>query len=133
MRRREFITLVGSGLLAIVFFVGLAMFRANAQERTWRLGFLTPGAADAGTPGSVRETTLRVLADRGFSEGRNLIYFSAAAEGDLSRLPQLAKMLAEARVDVTIAVGTIAARAALTASNGTPIVLSFAAEDRTRG
>jgi putative tryptophan/tyrosine transport system substrate-binding protein len=129
MRRREFITLVGSGLLAIVFFVGLAMFRANAQERTWRLGFLTPGAADAGTPGSVRETTLRVLADRGFSEGRNLIYFSAAAEGDLSRLPQLAKMLAEARVDVTIAVGTIAARAALTASNGTPIVLSFAAED----
>jgi ABC-type uncharacterized transport system substrate-binding protein len=129
MRRREFITLVGSGLLAIVLFVGLAIFRANAQERTWRLGFLTPGAADAGTPGSVRETTLRVLADRGFSEGRNLIYVSAAAEGDLSRLPQLAKMLAEARVDVTIAVGTIAARAALTASNGTPIVLSFAAED----
>jgi ABC-type uncharacterized transport system substrate-binding protein len=55
------------------------------------------------------------------SEGRNLIYFSAAAEGDLSRLPQLAKPLVEARVDVIIAVGTIAARAALTASTGTSL------------
>jgi len=129
MRRREFITLGGSGVLPIVFFIGLAMFPANSQEKTWRLGLLTPGAAELGTPGSVRETTLRVLADRGFSEGRNLIYLPAAAEGHLSRLPQLAKMLAEQRVDVTIAVGTLAARAAMTASGGTPIVLSFAAED----
>ena len=129
MSRREFITLGGSGILPIVFFIGLAMFPANSQEKTWRLGFLTPGAAESGNPGSVRETTLRVLADRGFSEGRNLIYLPAAAEGHPSRLPQLAKMLDEQRVDVTIAVGTLAARAAMTASGGTPIVLSFAAED----
>jgi len=64
MRRREFITLGGSGILPIVFFIGLAMFPANSQEKTWRLGLLTPGAAEPGTPGSVRETTLRVLADR---------------------------------------------------------------------
>jgi putative ABC transport system substrate-binding protein len=127
--RRKFITLCGSGILSIVFFVGPAMFPSHAQEKTWRLGLLTPGAADLGTPGSIRETTLRVLADRGFSEGRNLIYLPAAAGGDPSRLPQLAKMLAEQRVDVTIAVGTLAARAVMTASVGTPIVLSFAAED----
>lgn len=38
-------------------------------------------------------------------------------------------MLAEQRVDVIIAVGTLATRAAMTASPGTPIVLSFAADD----
>jgi putative ABC transport system substrate-binding protein len=53
----------------------------------------------------------------------------AAADGHPSRLPKLAKMLAEQRVDVTIAVGTLAARASMMASVGTPIVLSFAAED----
>lgn len=129
MRNREF-TMGRLGIiLLIAFFTALAMFRVNAQEKTWRLGFLTPGAAELGTPGNVRETTLRVLADRGFTEGRNLIYLPAAADGHLSRIPQLAKMLAEQRVDVTIAVGTLAARAAMTASAGTPIVLSFAAED----
>ncbi len=129
MSRRQFITLGGSGILLIVFFTGLAMFRANAQQKTWRLGFLTPGAAETRTPGGVRETTMRVLADRGFTEGRNLIFLPAAADGHPSRMPQLAKMLAEQRVDVTIAVGTLAARAAMTASAGTPIVLSFAGED----
>jgi ABC-type uncharacterized transport system substrate-binding protein len=49
----------------------------------------------------------------------------AAAKGHPSRLPQLAKMLAEQHVDVIIAVGTLAARAAMAASDGTPIVLSF--------
>jgi len=60
-----------------------------------------------------------------FSEGRNLIYLPAAAKGHPSRLPQLAKMLAEQHVDVIIAVGTLAARAAMAVSDGTPIVLSF--------
>ena len=129
MRWRQVITQAGSGFLPSLLFIGLAVFSANAQEKTWRLGFLTPGAAEAGTPGSVRKTTLQVLADRGFSEGRNLIYLPAAAEGDLSRLPKLAKMLVEQRVDVTIAVGTISARAEMAASVRMPIVLSFSAED----
>ena len=129
MRRRKFIALGGSGIASILIFIGLAMLPANAQGKTWRLGFLTPGAAEAGTPGSVRNTTLQVLADRGFSEGRNLVYLPAAAEGNLSRLPELAKMLVEQRVDVIIAVGTLATRAARAASAGTPIVLSFSSED----
>ena len=129
MRQRKFIALGASGVVPILISIAVAMLPANAQEKTWRLGFLTPGAAESGTPGSVRKTTLQVLADRGFSEGRNLVYLPAAAEGNLSRLPELAKMLAEQRADVIIAVSTLAARTAITASAGTPIVLSFANED----
>jgi hypothetical protein len=42
--------------------------------------------------------------------GRNPVYLPAAAEGNLSRLPELARMLAQQRVDVIIAVGILAAR-----------------------
>src|SRR6516225_4657999 len=42
MRRREFITLGGSGILPIVFFTGLAMFPANSQEKTGGWAFSRP-------------------------------------------------------------------------------------------
>ena len=129
MERRAFITLLG-GVVASPFVCPLI---ARAQGKTWRLGFLTPGAAETNNPGSVRQTTLKVLADRGFSEGRNLVYLPAGADGNLSRLPELAKMLAEQRVDVTIAVGALAARAAMRASPGTPVVLSFSGDDPVQG
>jgi len=129
MKRREFITLLG-GVVASPFVCPPIV---RAQGKTWRLGFLTPGAAEPNTPGSVRQTTLQVLADRGFSEGRNLVYLPAGADGNLSRLPELAKMLAEQRVDVIIAVGALAARAAMRASPSTPVVLSFSGDDPVEG
>ncbi|SEE82252.1 putative ABC transport system substrate-binding protein [Rhizobiales bacterium GAS191] len=101
---------------------------ADAQEKIWRLGFLTPGA-DHTAPGSIRGTTLPFLAERGFVEGRNLLFVPAPGEGDLARLPQLAERLIQQRVDVIITVGALATRAALKAAPGTPIVLSFAGED----
>jgi putative ABC transport system substrate-binding protein len=102
---------------------------ASAQEKTWRLGFLTPGAAGGDAPGSIRGTTLPVLAEQGFVEGRNLMFVPAPADGYLERLPHQADMLAQQQVDVIITVGTLATRAALRAAPGTPIVLSFAGED----
>ena len=129
MERREFITFLG-GAVATPFVCPLVV---RAQGKTWRLGFLTPGAVESNTPGSVRQTTLKVLADRGFSEGRNLVYLSAGADGNLTRLPELAKMLADQRVDVIIAVGTLATRAAMIASPSTPVVMSFSGDDPVKG
>ena len=63
------------------------------------------------------------------SRGADLVYLPAAAEGNLSRLPELARMLAQQRVDVIIAVGIPAARAAMTAAPNTPVVLSFSGDD----
>jgi putative ABC transport system substrate-binding protein len=133
MTRREFIRLGWSVIAPFLILTGVATASANAQgnpqARTWRLGLLTPGTAESNSPGSIRKTTLEVLSDRGFSEGRNLVYLPAAAEGNLSRLPELARMLARHRVDVIIAVGVLAARAAVAANPNTPIVLSFSSED----
>ena len=128
MTRREFITLGWSVIATILILNDLTTVSANAQGRTWRLGLLTPGI-ERNRPGSIRTTTLQELSVRGFSEGRNLVYVSAAAEGNLSRLPELARMLAQQRVDVIIAVGIPAARAAMTAAPNTPVVLSFAGDD----
>ena len=133
MTRRQFITRGWSGIALFLTLIGITTVSANAQgnpqARTWRLGLLTPGSAEAIRPGSIRKTTLEVLSDRGFSEGRNLVYLPAAAEGNLSRLPELAGMLAEQRVDVIIAVGILAARAAMAAAPNTPIVFSFSSDD----
>ncbi len=129
MERRKFITLLG-GAVSLPFVCPLV---ARAQGKTWRLGFLTPGVAETSSPGNVRQTTLKVLADRGFIEGRNLVYLPAGADGNLTRLPELAKGLAEQRVDLIIVVGTLAARAATTASPRTPVVLSFAGDDPVKG
>ena len=107
----------------------LMLTPVRAQEKTWRLGFLTPGAAEVTTPGNIRNTTLQVLAERGFKEGKNLVYLAAGADGDLSRLPELARTLADQRVDVIVAVSLVSARAAMTAAPSTPIVLSFVGED----
>ncbi|MFL6817017.1 MAG: ABC transporter substrate-binding protein [Bradyrhizobium sp.] len=128
MARRQSITLGRSVIASILISIGLTTVAANAQERTWRLGLLTPGA-EIDRPGSIRKTTLQELSDRGFSVGRNLVYLPAAAEGNLSRLPELARMLAQQRVDAIIVVGTLAARAAMTAAPNTPIVLSFSSDD----
>jgi putative ABC transport system substrate-binding protein len=98
----------------------------------WRLGVLTPGASAwgrPGAPGSIISTTLPVLAAGGFVEGRNLVLVGRAADGDPSRLPDLARELADERVDVVIAVGGAATSALLAAAPSTPIVMSFAAED----
>ena len=113
--------------LFLLIFLVLSL-PADAQEKTWRLGFLTPGASPQ-LPGSIRGTTLPLLAERGFVEGRNLVFIPALAEGNSALLPQLANMLAQQRVDVIITVGVLATREALKAMPGTPIVLSFASED----
>jgi putative ABC transport system substrate-binding protein len=72
---------------------------------------------------------MEALAEQGFVEGRNLQLISLVAEGDIGRLPQLAERLAQQRADVVVAVGPLAARAALRASPSTPVVLSFTGED----
>jgi putative ABC transport system substrate-binding protein len=115
----------------LLFLLGLAL-PAAAQDKTWRLGLLTPATSVTWTsevPGSIRGTTLPVLAAGGFVEGRNLQVVGRAADGDPRRLPDLARELAEERVDVVIVVGALAASAVAAAAPSTPIVLSFAGED----
>jgi putative ABC transport system substrate-binding protein len=101
---------------------------ASAQEKVWRLGVLTPGIEGSG-PASVRASTLPVLAERGVVEHRNLIMITRGAEGDVERLPELAREIAAEQADIVIAVGLLATGAMLAAAPATPIVMSFAGDD----
>ena len=100
---------------------------ANAQPaaRRYRLGILRPTApfptnlssADlsSGIPLALREL--------GYVEGKNLVLEQRFADGNVERLPELARELAALKPDAIVAVGSAAIRAAKDASGTIPIVL----------
>ena len=95
---------------------------AQTAARIHRVGFLRPGRAYPGrdpTSGAVA----KVLADAGYVEGRNLNFEERYADGQPDRLPALARELVQAKVDVIVAVGANAVRAAAGATRTIPIVM----------
>jgi putative ABC transport system substrate-binding protein len=118
MRRRKFITLVGSA-------AATWPFAASAQHRRMpAIGYLGGG--------SPNEDAFRVDAFRkglktvGYVEGQNVTIEYRWAEGQYDRFPSLAAELVRRRVDVITALGaTAAAMAAKQASSGTiPVVFA---------
>ena len=114
MRRRNCIVIAAIGLLAPLRWAG-----AQSAERVYRVGVLraTPRPPVLGT------SLPKALGELGYVEGRNLILEQRWAEGDVGRLPALARELLTAKVDVIIAVGAAAVRACKDASTTLPIVL----------
>ena len=104
------------GLLA-----GLALpqFALSQATRSARVGYLAPRQRSVFLPG-----ILKRLADRGFVEGKNLSVEYRSADGDISRFPQLARELIDAKCDLIFAVGTEHPAVALRSSaTRIPIVL----------
>jgi putative ABC transport system substrate-binding protein len=70
------------------------------------------------------EFALRAALEKlGYAEGRNLAFEPHYADGNPERLPALAKVLVQRRVDAIVAVGTASARAAKQATATIPIIL----------
>jgi putative tryptophan/tyrosine transport system substrate-binding protein len=120
MRRREFIALLGSGVLA-----GAPLARAQTP-RMYRLGSLTAGPpmAPAGADGA---TLIAGLAQRGFAIGRNLAYEPRGAAGKMGQISQLVQELKAANVDVIVTVSYPAAVAAK--ASGIPTVIASGSGD----
>ena len=97
--------------------------RAQSAGRVYRVGILRPTAPPlsasepmaVGIPGALREL--------GYVEGRDLVVEARWAGGELDRLPALARELVQAKVDVIVAVGSPAVRAAKNATAAIPIVM----------
>lgn len=107
MRRRELISILG----------GTAITSAHAAiaqtpGRTYRLGTLTPGLPLSKDSPNAR-TLLGVLAQHGYTLGRNLTYDARASGGQNAKLPQLLQDFRAAGIDALVTVGyptTLAAK-----------------------
>jgi putative tryptophan/tyrosine transport system substrate-binding protein len=116
MQRRDFIKLVSTGALAV-------LFPARAQNPAKALiGILvttTPSADQI-------EALQKGLGERGYVEGRNATLIYRSAEGKFDRFPALAVELVEKQVAAIVTIGgPIPARAAKAATSTIPIVFGY--------
>ena len=111
MNRRAFIALMGGAA------AGPLAARAQQAERMRRIGLLLVSGPEP--LGPFREA----LADVGYVEGKNIQIEIRSAQGQDTRLPELAAELVRSRVDVIIAVQTPAAHAAKNATRDIPIIV----------
>ena len=118
MRRREFITLSGS---AAAVWPHLA--EAQQGPKVARIGFLIGGSLEnpvvRANFGAIRQQFVQL----GYVEGKNIVFEGRGADGVVERLPAMAADLVRLKVDVIIALATLAGRAAQHATNTIPIVV----------
>ena len=114
-RRRRGAHLATTALVFVLLTVPLVI-RAQQAGKVWRIGFL-------GTvPPPLFETFRQALGDLGWIEGRNLA-IERRATGQDGRLDDQAAALIRLKVDVIIAPGGLAVRAARAATSTIPIIM----------
>ena len=112
MRRRDFIAILGGAT------VTWPLAARAQQQKTWRVGCLSSGAAAS------LDSFRQRMADLGYIEGRNLIVDLRAAEGQYDRLPGFALEIVELHPDAIVAEATPAIAAAQRATKTIPIVMA---------
>ncbi|MGB9411631.1 MAG: ABC transporter substrate-binding protein [Pseudolabrys sp.] len=112
MKRREFIALLGGA--AIIWPLG-----TSAQQHIRRVAVLSVGVA----PQSREFALAHELAKLGYIEGNNITYDIRGAEGDSSRLPQLALELVAKKPEVIVGSTSTVAVILANATREIPIVM----------
>jgi ABC-type uncharacterized transport system substrate-binding protein len=95
---------------------------AQPSGQAYRIGVLSTDPP----PAHLWEALLDGLRERGYSEGRNLVFERRFSEGQAERFPELAAELVRLRVDCIIVPTTPAALAAKHATQTIPIVMTTA-------
>jgi putative ABC transport system substrate-binding protein len=103
--------------------VALGVVRASFAQVPARVGWLSLHSA-----GMYNEVTSRGfvkgLREGGYEEGKNLVFVKRSADGDLRKLPALAREIVDAKVDVMFAPAKPMADAAWYASRRIPTVIA---------
>lgn len=103
--------------------------RAQAPSKIYRIGLLT--STPPSTPDASRLNLVftQALQDRGFAEGRNIVFERRAVEGRVERIPALAAELVRLDCDViVVTTGDIGVRALKEVTSTIPIVMAGASD-----
>jgi putative ABC transport system substrate-binding protein len=121
MRRREFISKLGSAAIALPFAA-----RAQAATKVPRVGYLFSFVASQGQHlwGACRQG----LRELGYIEDKTIILEPRWTEGHIDRLATLAAELVRLKLDVIVSAATPASRAAKAATSTIPIVFVAVAD-----
>jgi putative tryptophan/tyrosine transport system substrate-binding protein len=117
LKRREFITLLGSAAAAWPL-------AARAQQPTHvaRIGYVS-GTGSAADRGPFVEALQQGMREHGYVDGKDFIIEYRGAEGRPARVPELVAELVQAKVDVLVTPFLTAIRAAKQATDTIPIVM----------
>ena len=118
MDRRTFIGAVAVGLAAAP-----PMALAQPRRKVWRIGYLTPVGQAAST--ALLAPLSDALRKLGYVDDETVRFEVRATDGDLDRLPGMAKELVDAKVDIIVAVSPPAILAASRATKTIPVVMAF--------
>ena len=122
MKRREFITLLGSA--AVAWPLGVRAQQPSPKAR--RIGFLTR-YSDASVSAQI-DAFRQGLQDLGWLEGKSINIEYRNADGQVDRLPALAAELVALNVEVIVTVDTPPTQAAKQATSTIPIVIAVSAD-----
>jgi putative ABC transport system substrate-binding protein len=119
LSRRQFV--VGAGAAGAGLLAGCGRLPGQAPPaRTPRIGVLFGATGASGQIVAFRQK----LAELGYTEGQDITIDVRAADGYGERLPELAAELARLPVDIIVAAGDPAIRAAKQANDTVPIVMA---------
>jgi putative tryptophan/tyrosine transport system substrate-binding protein len=119
MRRRDVITLIGSGVLGMA---GAA--RAQQTDRIRRVGILMPFPESDSESQHRLAAFSQTLQQIGWVEGQTLALEKRFSDGDPARLPPLATELVQANVDVIVTQAAEPVEAFRHATTSIPIVMA---------
>lgn len=114
-------------LLALLAFAPAAAW-AQPASGLYRIGVLSAGSSPKAKDHPNWPTFFAAMRKLGYEEGRNVVYEVRNAEGTTARLPQLARELIAAGVQLIVVTGSSEANAAFRATATLPIVMIHATD-----
>src|SRR5436190_15794444 len=131
MSRRQFVVGVGAVGLGLVAGCGRLPGQAEAPAKAPHIGVLSLFTAD---PSDVDNAAFRQgLRDLGYAEGQNITLEWRASSSGVNQYPELAADLVGLSVDVIVAQGLTATRAAKQASVTIPVVMAYSPDPVRNG
>jgi putative ABC transport system substrate-binding protein len=109
-------------LVALTLLVAALAAEAQPPGKVYRIGYL----GTSPPPAHLWDALLDGLRERGYLEGRNLVFERRVSEGQAERFPEFAAELVRLRVDLILVSTTPAAIAAKQATQTIPIVIPTA-------